>query len=112
PREERLALRAWDIRARVNAENLRAETATLLRTGARTTTIRTEYRRKDASTFPVESHRSILDTPQGRVLVVNSRDLSERISAERRRAAQARYPKQVARVGQGAPSTRNHRGLI
>jgi len=111
-REELLALRAWDIRARVNAENLRAETATLLRTGARTTTIRTEYRRKDASTFPVESHRSILDTPQGRVLVVNSRDLSERISAERRRAAQARYQKKVARLGQAALSKRNPAELI
>jgi diguanylate cyclase (GGDEF)-like protein/PAS domain S-box-containing protein len=111
-RDELLALRAWHIRANVSAENLQAETATLLRTGARTTTIRTEYRRKDASVFPVESHRSILDTPQGRVLVVNSRDLSERMSAERRRAAQARYQKKVARLGQAALSKRNPAELI
>jgi len=111
-REELLGLRAWEIRAHVSAENLRAETAALLRTGARTTTIRTEYRRKDGSTFPVESHRSILDTPQERVLVVNSRDLSERMSAERRRAAQARYQKKVARLGQAALSKRNPAELI
>ncbi|HYY61471.1 MAG TPA: PAS domain S-box protein, partial [Burkholderiales bacterium] len=111
-REELLGLRAWDIRAHVSAENLRAETATLLRTGAHTTTIRTEYKRKDGSTFPVESHRSLLDTPQGRVLVVNSRDLSERMSAERRRAAQARYQKKVARLGQAALSKRNPAELI
>src|ERR671936_208907 len=112
PREELLGLRAWDIRANVSAESLRAETATLLRTGAHTTTIRTEYKRKDGSTFPVESHRSLLDTPQGRVLVVNSRDLSERMSAERRRAAQARYQKKVARLGQAALSKRNPAELI
>ncbi|HZS66303.1 MAG TPA: PAS domain S-box protein, partial [Burkholderiales bacterium] len=111
-REELLALRAWDIRANVTAQALQAETATLLRTGARTTTIRTEYRRKDGASFPVESHRSILDTPQGRVLVVNSRDLSERMSAERRRAAQARYQKKVARLGQAALSKRNPAELI
>src|SRR5438094_470573 len=111
-REELLGLRAWDIRAHVGAENLRAETAALLRTGARTATIRTEYQRKDGSTFPVESHRSILDTPQGRVLVVNSRDLSERMSAERRRAAQARYQKKVARLGQAALSKRTPAELI
>ena len=111
-RDELLALRAWDIRANVTAEDLRAETATLLRTGARTTTIRTEYLRKDGSTLPVESHRSLLDTPQGRVLVVNSRDLSERMSAERRRAAQARYQKKVARLGQAALSKRNPAELI
>src|SRR5262249_1887118 len=84
-RDELLPRRAWDIRGNVSADQLRAETATLIRTGAAITTIRTEYRRKDGSTIPVESHRSILDTPQGRVLVVNSRDLSERMSAERRR---------------------------
>src|SRR6185295_7930837 len=56
------------------------------------------------STFPVESRRSVLDTPQGRVLVINSRDLTERRSAERRRAAQARYQKKISRLGQSALS--------
>ena len=111
-REELLRLRAWDIRAHVTAESLRAETAELLRTGVRTSTVAIEYRRKDGSAFPVESHRSLLDTPQGRVLVVNSRDLSERMSAERRRAAQARYQKKIARLGQAALSKRNPAELI
>jgi diguanylate cyclase (GGDEF)-like protein/PAS domain S-box-containing protein len=62
----------------------------------------TEYRRRDGSAFPVESRRSVLDTPQGRVLVINSRDLTERRSAERRRAAQARYQKKISRLGQAA----------
>ena len=67
----------------------------------------TEYRRRDGSAFPVESRRSVLDTPQGRVLVINSRDLTERRSAERRRAAQARYQKKISRLGQSALSQRD-----
>src|SRR5204862_2852638 len=70
------------------------------------------YRRKDSSTFPVESRRSLLDTPQGRVLVVNSRDLTERTSAEKRRAAQARYQKKISKLGQAALSKRNPSELV
>jgi diguanylate cyclase (GGDEF)-like protein/PAS domain S-box-containing protein len=111
-REELLGLRAWDIRANETREMLCAETAALLRTPARASTVSTSYRRKDGSTFPVESHRSLLDTPQGRVLVVNSRDLSERMSAEKRRATQARYQKKIARLGQSALSKRHPAELI
>ena len=60
----------------------------------------------------MESRRSLLDTPQGRVLVVNSRDLSERMSAEKRRAAQARYQKKISRLGQAALSKRNPAELV
>ena len=67
----------------------------------------TEYRRRDGAAFPVESRRSVLDTPQGRVLVINSRDLTERRSAERRRAAQARYQKKISRLGQSALASRD-----
>jgi diguanylate cyclase (GGDEF)-like protein/PAS domain S-box-containing protein len=111
-RDELLHLEAWQIRADVTRESLRAETAKLLRMQARSTTVVIEYRRKDGSTFPVESHRSLLDTPQGRVMVVNARDLTERMSAERRRAAQARYQKKIARLGQAALSKRNPAELI
>jgi len=71
------------------------------------TTMITEYRRKDGSSFSAESRRYVVDTPQGRVLVLNSRDLTERRSAERRRAAQARYQKKIARLGQWALSKTN-----
>jgi diguanylate cyclase (GGDEF)-like protein/PAS domain S-box-containing protein len=111
-REELLALRAWQIRTDATVDSLRAETARLMAIAGRTSTVLTQYRRKDGSTFPVESHRSLLDTPQGRVLVVNSRDLSERMSAEKRRAAQARYQKKIARLGQAALSKRNPAELV
>ncbi|MFN2643744.1 MAG: PAS domain S-box protein [Burkholderiales bacterium] len=110
--DELLRLRAWDIRADVTADDLRAETENLLRMQERTTTVTIQYRRKDGSSFPVESHRSLLDTPQGRVLVVNARDLTERMSAERRRAAQARYQTKIARLGEAALSKRNAAELI
>jgi len=101
-REELLKLRAEDIRTDATMRSLRTEISDLLEAPGRSNISVTEYRRKDGSTFPVESRRSLLDTPQGRVLVVNSRDLSERRSAERKRAAQARYQKKISRLGQSA----------
>ena len=111
-RDELLRLRARDIRTDARSGKLRAEMDELLTIDGRTNTLITEYRRKDGTIFPVESRRSLLDTPQGRVLVVNSRDLSERMSAEKRRAAQARYQKKIARLGQAALSKRNPAELI
>jgi len=111
-REELLRLRARDIRPDATSGTLRTETVELQGVAGRTNTVITEYRRKDGSTFPVESRRSLLDTPQGRVLVVNSRDLSERMSAEKRRAAQARYQKKISRLGQAALSKRNPAELV
>jgi diguanylate cyclase (GGDEF)-like protein/PAS domain S-box-containing protein len=111
-REELMALRATDIRTDVTPEALRSEIAELIEAPGRVNTVFTEYRRKDGSTFPVESRRNILVTPQGRVLVVNSSDLSERRSAEKRRAAQARYQKKIARLGQTALTKRDAAGLI
>jgi diguanylate cyclase (GGDEF)-like protein/PAS domain S-box-containing protein len=111
-RPQLLKLRARDIRPDATTGTLRTETAELLGVAGRTNTVITEYRRKDGSTFPVESRRSLLDTPQGRVLVVNSRDLSERMSAEKRRAAQARYQKKISRLGQAALSKRDPAELV
>ena len=111
-REELLRLRPQDVRAGLTAEALRAELNELLVTPGRSNIIVTEYRRKDGSVFPAESRRSILDTPQGRVIVVNSRDLTERRSAEKRRAAQARYQKKIARLGQSALAKRDSAELL
>ena len=111
-RAELLKLRAGDIRPDATSDKLQAETAELLGAAGQTNPVITEYRRKDGSSFPVESRRSLLQTPQGRVLVVNSRDLSERMSAEKRRAAQARYQKKISRLGQAALSKRNPAQLV
>ncbi|HUQ73353.1 MAG TPA: EAL domain-containing protein, partial [Burkholderiales bacterium] len=111
-REELLTLRARDIRPAATSGSLQAETAELLTAAGRTNTVMTEYRRKDGTTFPVESRRSLLDTPQGRVLVVNSRDLTERTSSEKRRATQARYQKKISKLGQAALSKRDSNELV
>ena len=111
-RDELLRLRAKDIRPGATRDTLRTETQQLLSVAGRSNTVITEYRRKDGSTFPVESRRSLIDTPHGRVLVVNSRDLSERMSAEKRRAAQARYQKKISRLGQAALSKRDAGELV
>jgi diguanylate cyclase (GGDEF)-like protein/PAS domain S-box-containing protein len=106
-REELLKLRARDIRPDATHDRLRIESHELMGVKERSNTVITSYRRKDGSTFPVESRRSLIETPQGRVLVVNSRDLTERQSAEKRRAAAARYQKKIARLGQAALSKRD-----
>ncbi|HUQ75837.1 MAG TPA: PAS domain S-box protein, partial [Burkholderiales bacterium] len=111
-RDELLKLRARDIRPAATSGTLRTEAAELLGTAGHTNTVMTEYRRKNGSTFPVESRRSLLDTPQGQVLVVNSRDLTERTAAEKRRAAQARYQKKISKLGQAALSKRNAGELV
>ena len=50
------------------------------------------HRRKDGSTFPVEVHVSVLDTDEGRQLLAQARDISERQrSEEALRAVEARY---------------------
>jgi diguanylate cyclase (GGDEF)-like protein/PAS domain S-box-containing protein len=111
-REELLGLTGKDIRAGATRDTLRIETAEMIRLGGRRSTVLTEYRRKDGSAFPVESRRSLIDTPQGRVLLINSRDLSERLHAEKRRAAQARYQKKISRLGQAALSKRDPAELV
>ena len=111
-REELLELHPQDVRTDVTAESLRAELAELIAAPGRSNIVVTEYRRKDGSTFPAESRRSVIDTPQGRVVVINSRDLSERRRAEKRRATQARYQKKIARLGQSALAKRDAAELL
>jgi diguanylate cyclase (GGDEF)-like protein/PAS domain S-box-containing protein len=111
-REELLGLTGQDVRVGATRESLRAETTAMIRAGGQRNTVITEYRRKDGSTFPVESHRSLIDTPQGRVVLINARDLSERMRAEKRRAAQARYQKKISRLGRAALSKRDPAALI
>jgi len=104
-REELLRMRPEQLRADVTAEGLKAEVRELLSRGA-SNTVLTEYRRKDGSSFPVESQRHVQDTPQGRVLVVNARDLTERRRAEERQAAHLRYQEKIARFGEAALAKR------
>jgi len=111
-RDELLKLKPQDVRLGITPESLRAELNDLLGVPGQSNIVLTEYRRKDGTTFPAESRRSILDTPQGHVVVVNARDLTERRSAEKRRAAQARYQKKIARLGQSALAKRDAAELL
>jgi diguanylate cyclase (GGDEF)-like protein/PAS domain S-box-containing protein len=79
-------------------EDVRALQQELLR--ERTLTGELTYRRKDGSTFPVEARRTVLDTPDGPVLVVNSHDLTERKIEEARKSAHLRYQQRIAAFGQ------------
>src|SRR5207244_3528996 len=64
-RAQLLSKRARDIRPGASTGTLQREMSELSGIAGQTNTVITEYRRKDGSTFPVESRRSLIDTPQG-----------------------------------------------
>jgi diguanylate cyclase (GGDEF)-like protein/PAS domain S-box-containing protein len=69
------------------------------------------YRRKDGSTFPVEAKRTVLETADGSILVVVSRDLTERKLEEARKSAHLRYQQRIAAFGQSALARRDPQEL-
>ncbi len=71
----------------------------------------TTYRRRDGSTLPVEARRTVLETADGPILVVNSRDLTERKVEEARKSAHLRYQQRIAAFGQSALARRDPQEL-
>ena len=70
------------------------------------------YRRKDGSTFDAEVLRRVVESPEGLILVVNARDLTERKAAEQRQQLHVRYQEKIARLGQSALGMREPAALI
>ena len=70
------------------------------------------YRRKDGSTFAAEVLRRVVESPEGAILVVNARDLTERKAAEQRQQLHVRYQEKIARLGQSALGMREPAALI
>jgi diguanylate cyclase (GGDEF)-like protein/PAS domain S-box-containing protein len=71
----------------------------------------TTLQRKDGSTFHVEVRRTILETADGRILLINARDLTERRIEEARKSAHLRYQQRIAAFGQSAISCRDSQEL-
>ncbi|HJY76726.1 MAG TPA: EAL domain-containing protein [Burkholderiales bacterium] len=108
-REELLGIRSDKVLAGKTIEQIRASHAELVQ--KRTLTGETAYRRKDGSIFPVEVRRTVLETAEGRILVINSRDLTERKAEEARKSAHLRYQQRIATFGQSALACRDAREL-
>ncbi|HEY7241311.1 MAG TPA: PAS domain S-box protein, partial [Burkholderiales bacterium] len=70
-REELIGMRSDLVLAGRSLEEIRASHEELVK--KRTLTGETTYRRKDGSIFPVELRRTVLESPEGRILVINSR---------------------------------------
>ena len=108
-RGELLGMRSDKVLAGRTLEEIRAAHRELIKN--RTLTGETTYRRKDGSTFPVEVRRTVLETAEGRILVINSRDLTERKAEEARKSAHLRYQQRIATFGQSALACRDAREL-
>ena len=111
-REELLNRGSSEIRVDRPSAVLQREWQNLVASDERSDTTTAVYRRKDGSTFPVEVRRTVHDTPEGPILVVNARDLTERVAADEREAAHLRYQASLARFGQAALDKREPQELI
>jgi diguanylate cyclase (GGDEF)-like protein/PAS domain S-box-containing protein len=111
-REELLKRGSGDIRIDQPSAALQREFERLAASVERSDTVVATYRRKDGSTFPVEVRRRVHDTPEGPILVVNARDLTERKAADERQALHLRYQETLARFGQAALGKREPQELI
>jgi diguanylate cyclase (GGDEF)-like protein/PAS domain S-box-containing protein len=111
-REELLKRGSADIRADRSEATLDQEFEILVASVERSDTTLATYRRKDGSTFPVEVRRTVHDTPEGPILVLNARDLTERKAADEREALHLRYQETLARFGQDALDKREPHELI
>jgi diguanylate cyclase (GGDEF)-like protein/PAS domain S-box-containing protein len=108
-REELIGMRSDLVLAGRSLEEIRASHEELVK--KRTLTGETTYRRKDGSIFPVELRRTVLESPEGRILVINSRDLTERKAEEARKSAHLRYQQSIAAFGQSALARRDPQEL-
>jgi diguanylate cyclase (GGDEF)-like protein/PAS domain S-box-containing protein len=84
----------------------------LLASGPRADSLIRTYRRKDGSTFEAEVLRRVVDSADGPIMVVNSRDLTERRQAEARQATHLRYQEKIARFGESALTKREASELV
>jgi len=111
-REELLKRGSGDIRVDQSDASLDHEFEVLVASVERSDMTLATYRRKDGSAFPVEVRRTVHDTPEGPILVVNARDLTERKAADEREALHLRYQETLARFGQDALGKREPQALI
>ncbi|MGE5638780.1 MAG: EAL domain-containing protein [Clostridia bacterium] len=98
--------------ADVSAAGLRESFDELLRAPGRADSLARRFRRKDGHVFEAEVLRRVIDSPDGPVLVVNARDLTERNLLEQRQGVYVRHQEQIARFGALALEKRDPQALI
>ncbi|HEX5477857.1 MAG TPA: EAL domain-containing protein, partial [Burkholderiales bacterium] len=111
-REELLGQPATLILEGMTPEGVRASHSSLLGQSGRSDFLVRRYRRKDGSVFEVEVLRRVLDSPDGPILVINARDLTERRRSEERQATHLRLQESTASFGRSALGRREAGELI
>jgi diguanylate cyclase (GGDEF)-like protein/PAS domain S-box-containing protein len=111
-REELLGRDSRLVLAGMSTEELRASHAPLLARPERSDLVVRTLRRKDGSVFESEVLRHVVDSPEGAILVVNVRDLTERRRSEERQVAHLRYQEAIARFAQSALGYREATELV
>ena len=111
-RAQLLALWPGAIRVDRTQVELEASFEQLVASDERSDVAAAVYRRRDGSTFPVELRRAVHETPEGPILVVSARDLTERREADERQAQNLRYQEALARFGHAALARRDPKELI
>jgi diguanylate cyclase (GGDEF)-like protein/PAS domain S-box-containing protein len=96
----------------VPLESLARQYDAVIAEGERGTSHETSYLTKGGRRRWTELHRRALRTGEGWIIVTISRDITERKSAEERKAAHLRYQERIARFGQSALAKREAAELI
>jgi diguanylate cyclase (GGDEF)-like protein/PAS domain S-box-containing protein len=91
---------------------VRANDPALLASPGHADSVMRTVRCKDGRTLVVEALRNVIDTPDGRIIVVNARDLTERNLAAERQLQYVRYQEVIARFGESALGGRDSGELV
>jgi diguanylate cyclase (GGDEF)-like protein/PAS domain S-box-containing protein len=93
-------------------EELRASHAGILADPGRGDSVVRIYKHKNGRTFETEVLRRVIDSPAGRIMVINARDLTERKLAEKRQALYVRFQETIAQFGESALGKRESGELV
>ncbi len=111
-RAELLGIKSGVVIVDAPETDINASFARLLAEPGRADSVIRTYKRKDGRTFEAEVLRRVIESPNGPILVLNARDLTDRNLAQQRQALHVRYQEKIARFGESALGKRESSELV